>query len=86
MTFRLNSEFEGTQTFCQHVIDEPGIYQPSSEPRSWIDLPFPGLFDSYPKMSSIPYFEIDVTRFNGDPSPILEQCGLDTCVSFGYYI
>ncbi|MHB8099978.1 MAG: hypothetical protein ACYDD5_10380 [Sulfuricurvum sp.] len=86
MTFKLNNCLDGTHTLCHHLISVPGSYRPSHVPREGIDLYFPNIFDSYVQplsIQSIPYFTIDVTRFNGDPEPILQHCGLDTCVSFG---
>lgn len=83
MPIKLNDQLNGTHTLCHHIIGRPGSYQPSDAPREGIDLYFPGIFNSYIQPQSIPYFSVDVTRFNGDPEPILQQCGLDSYISFG---
>lgn len=85
MTFKLSNTLAGKHQLCLNLIGPPGIYQLAASMRPGIDMIFPGLFDSYPARDGdlIPYFGIDVTRFSGDPSPILEEASKDSFVSFG---
>ena len=83
MVFKLDDSLVGTQMLCHHLIGPPGIYQPSAPPRSAADMFFAGLYGAYPNAERIPYFSVDVSRYDGDPEPILRECGKDECISFG---
>jgi len=82
MTFKLLGQNFGYQHLCTHVISHVGMYRPRT-PRDGADAVF-DFSGSFLDKSIVPTFEIDVCPFNGDPIPILIECGKRPGPSIGF--